>query len=436
MARHAAYWIQTVCQSTYSDLRQGLPYIGITAILMHSIFFYKTQTASESDSVYLRGIAIAFLLAPTLAPTIERTRLGTYLPVLVVASFFICGPFFFTSAFLLELNSNSGDPMLLMRIQYEYFASVCLVLLAISNVTFGLVGALFFTALSALTSSLFIRIDLSHAAQTLASMASFWIILILLVTYNSRKNALERVAKTGALISVGQNIAHELRTPLATISLLANSLERHHQTLIFGYNESLKRQLVEKEINDYQLSKLSKAISTISQEVRHANTIIDMLLLSSKPDSSLVRSNDSIQAFECADEAVQRFPYNNDVERSSIIVLRQWDFKIVGLSVEVTHVLFNLIKNALWHAQKNGSAKIKLEVGAEEKRIITITDTGPGIPQSQIKKIFDRFYTTETYGQGTGIGLSFCKSTMEALGGSIECESIEGEYTRFTLKFP
>ncbi|MCZ6643270.1 MAG: HAMP domain-containing sensor histidine kinase, partial [Gammaproteobacteria bacterium] len=61
---------------------------------------------------------------------------------------------------------------------------------------------------------------------------------------------------------------------------------------------------------------------------------------------------------------------------------------------------------------------------------------GPGIPRSRQKEIFDRFYTTTDEGLGTGIGLSFCKMVMESLGGRITCDSVEGEYTTFSLYFP
>jgi signal transduction histidine kinase len=65
-----------------------------------------------------------------------------------------------------------------------------------------------------------------------------------------------------------------------------------------------------------------------------------------------------------------------------------------------------------------------------------VTDTGPGIPASLKHQIFDRFFSTIRYGQGAGIGLSFCKMVMESIGGEIQCESREGEYTTFRLIFP
>jgi signal transduction histidine kinase len=69
-------------------------------------------------------------------------------------------------------------------------------------------------------------------------------------------------------------------------------------------------------------------------------------------------------------------------------------------------------------------------------RTVEIVDDGPGIPSAIRRHIFSRFYTTATNGQGAGIGLSFCKMVMESIGGEIQCESREGEYTTFRLIFP
>ena len=63
-----------------------------------------------------------------------------------------------------------------------------------------------------------------------------------------------------------------------------------------------------------------------------------------------------------------------------------------------------------------------------------IKDYGRGIAKENLPHIFDRFYTKSR--SGTGIGLAFCKTLMEELGGTIECKSSLGKYTRFTLTFP
>ena len=114
----------------------------------------------------------------------------------------------------------------------------------------------------------------------------------------------------------------------------------------------------------------------------------------------------------------------------------QDDFEILAPRLLIVHVLFNLIKNGLQHVQKSNGAwlEISTELGRTHNKII-VQDNGVGIPAYALPHVFDRFYTTNTTGQGAGIGLSFCRMVMESIGGKITCESVEGKHTTFTLYF-
>ncbi len=104
------------------------------------------------------------------------------------------------------------------------------------------------------------------------------------------------------------------------------------------------------------------------------------------------------------------------------------DFCIRSNSNYIKHIIINLIKNAYIHNGRN----VKLSIRSNGK-ILYITDYGLGINRSALRSIFDKFYSRHR--GGVGIGLFFCKSAMEQMGGSIECESEEGQYTKFTLDF-
>ena len=101
----------------------------------------------------------------------------------------------------------------------------------------------------------------------------------------------------------------------------------------------------------------------------------------------------------------------------------------------MTHVFFNLLKNAVYYveAANQGGIDIRVETGDKFNKVY-FKDTGTGIPAKSLPHIFERFYTTTD--NGTGIGLAFCQLVMQSFGGDISCQSTEGQYTEFTLKFP
>ncbi len=108
---------------------------------------------------------------------------------------------------------------------------------------------------------------------------------------------------------------------------------------------------------------------------------------------------------------------------------------------QLQQVLLNLIVNARQAMQPGGTLTIIVSEDQEKQSaIVSVQDTGEGIPAESLGKIFDRFYTTKTadkHGQGgTGLGLPLCKDVVEAHSGRIRVESAVGHGTRFNLIFP
>jgi signal transduction histidine kinase len=101
-------------------------------------------------------------------------------------------------------------------------------------------------------------------------------------------------------------------------------------------------------------------------------------------------------------------------------------------------VFLNLLMNAI-QAIKDPPGVIKITATANKDRkegVITIEDTGVGIPKAEIDRIFDPFFTTKEIGAGTGLGLSIVYGIIEKHHGTITVESREGEGTRFTIRLP
>jgi two-component system CAI-1 autoinducer sensor kinase/phosphatase CqsS len=240
-----------------------------------------------------------------------------------------------------------------------------------------------------------------------------------------------------AASAVGSMIAHELRTPLASIGLLTRAVRRHLPMLVDAYESHLAATRSTPALSGTQMVELRRALVTIRGEVDYSNTVIDMLLAntSTSPlESSLI---DEFFASQAIAEAVNRYPYNNTHEQSILTSSIQSDFLIRAPYLLIVHVLFNLMKNAIYYAQRNPNGTVKVFSGVYRGRpSLVVSDTGCGVSDSLRTKVFDHFFTTTEAGQGAGIGLSFCKMVMEGIGGEIVCDSKEGEYTTFRLLFP
>jgi two-component system NtrC family sensor kinase len=102
-------------------------------------------------------------------------------------------------------------------------------------------------------------------------------------------------------------------------------------------------------------------------------------------------------------------------------------------------VLVNLISNAHDAIDAGGVVRLAARQAKEKGRtyiLLSVQDSGAGIPQGNMERVFEPFFTTKGPGQGTGLGLSICRRLMESFGGSIEVSSSAAEGTTFLLKFP
>ena len=132
-------------------------------------------------------------------------------------------------------------------------------------------------------------------------------------------------------------------------------------------------------------------------------------------------------------EAISDYAYKQ-VDHAQKVSLSGSDFEFFADPVLVKYILYNLMGNALYYVQQRSDAKIVISTFAATRQI-EVRDNGPGIAPENISKLFDSFYTSGKTG-GTGLGLAYCKRTMQALDGDIYCESELGKHTAFRLSFP
>ena len=140
-----------------------------------------------------------------------------------------------------------------------------------------------------------------------------------------------------------------------------------------------------------------------------------------------------ISALDICNEAVSEYAYKESGYRQKVSVTGG-NFQVLADPVLFKYILYNLIGNALYYVQNMPNATIVISI-LPTTRQIEVRDTGPGIAPENLSKLFDSFFTSDKSG-GTGLGLAYCKRTMQALDGDIHCVSELGKYTSFILSFP
>lgn len=213
------------------------------------------------------------------------------------------------------------------------------------------------------------------------------------------------------------NVSHELRTPIFAIQ---------------GYLETL----LNGAINDPKVN-----VHFLNKAVHHTNNLSN--LLNDLINISMIESGEmqmSFRYFELASylkSIVEELKYLADEKNISLTCLPiREGIQVFGDKERLKQVLNNLIQNAIKYTEKGG-VEISVE---EEKKFVTIKvkDTGIGIPENQLNRIFERFYRVDKARSravgGTGLGLSIVKHILEAHNSKCEVKSTVGVGSEFSFK--
>lgn len=230
------------------------------------------------------------------------------------------------------------------------------------------------------------------------------------------------ISKLAALGELSATVIHDIRGPLTMIQLTCEDIKddlKHLETKDIDC------------INSHMLQ-INKACSKI-------NKLVDHLRNYSRKD---------------AKEEEEEYKDIEEVIENSLFLVKQ---KIRSLVVKVEikiedkyrlaqllcypnkfeQVLMNLMSNACDAMRTASKKELQIRVYVESQTFnISITDTGEGIPEDIMPKIFDSFFTTKPKGEGTGLGLSIVKNIVKEHAGDLVLASVVGEGTTFTIKLP
>ena len=401
-----------------------------------SAFVEQAITHPTFDTFPLRliaGLALSLLLFYPRLPSWILERFHIYW-VLGLAYLF---PFTFALMLILNAISTPTDTNASLIWVFEYIVAIFLFIQLINHAALSLI-LWFLGFVLAIPAVFFIDTpNWTALLNTAVYPMPVFVAAIAIGIITNRNVSIVQVEQLKAVSAVGSNLAHELRTPLAAIRSLARGLTNYMPNLVDSYEKAERANLDIQPIRPKQLQRIREVLESIENEVNFSNTIIDMLLVNTADRRSIEIGTEAVSTTECITEAVKRFPFNNNSERGLLSTSIENEFYVGAPKLLVVHVLFNLIKNGLYYVQRKGKGAISISTSvSEDANYIIVHDTGSGIPLVNQRQIFDRFYTTSDSGQGAGIGLSFCKIVMESIDGQIMCESVEGEYTTFKLRFP
>lgn len=227
----------------------------------------------------------------------------------------------------------------------------------------------------------------------------------------SLQHDLRQKEKMSAVGELAAGIAHEIRNPLGAISMTVQRLSREFKP--------------EKDADE-----LKCLLDVIRKEIDHISNSIKNLLQFSKP-APLQRSQNRI------DKIITKIIslYQNKAEKTGITLKRsdQTEAQAFVDAVKIEDCLVNLLENALAATPSGGS----IEFGLRKRQntiIITLKDTGVGIPEKNLSKIFNLYYTTKA--NGTGLGLAHAQQIISEHGGTIRVDSRENKGTTFTIALP
>lgn len=211
--------------------------------------------------------------------------------------------------------------------------------------------------------------------------------------------------------------SHELKTPLAAIRLLTDSILQ---------NENIDNDTAREFVSD------------IGQEAERLSRITEDLLRLTRLDSGVTEAPSRIRVGPVLDRVVRMLRPVADEKEIEVRTIGG-DAVVIATEGELHQILYNLAENAIKYNRQGGFVCIRV---SEDTEITTITveDNGIGIPAEDLTHVFERFYRVDKARSraagGTGLGLSIVRDTVSRRGGDIWAENIPEGGTRFVVKLP
>lgn len=262
------------------------------------------------------------------------------------------------------------------------------------------------TAESISAANLSRRIDIESTENELGRLAG-----VLNTTFDRLQEAFEQQARFTA------DASHELRTPVSVI-LAQTAMARRRERSAEEYREVID------------------ACFVVGNRMK---ALVDGLLTLARTDAGDLRLEacefDLAQLVEDCAGMLESLA----AERGVALRLDLQPTTVTGDADRVVQVVSNLLTNAIRYNREGGHVRLTLEERGADA-VLTVTDSGVGIPEEDLHRVFDRFYRGDPARSGkcggAGLGLAISRAVVEAHGGTITCESVRREGSTFTVRLP
>jgi two-component system phosphate regulon sensor histidine kinase PhoR len=240
---------------------------------------------------------------------------------------------------------------------------------------------------------------------------------VLVVHDNTELRRLERLRQEFVA-----NVSHELKTPLAIIKACV-------ETLIDGGFD-------DPAVRDQFLARIA------DQSERLNNLIIDLLRLARVESATEAFTMEEVDLGDLVPRALERHRAFADGKRMDLVPVPPPDGASVLIWVDeeaVEQILDNLVNNGLKYTPEGGRVEVRWTRDGD-RVVLEVSDTGIGIPEAELPRVFERFYRVDKARSrelgGTGLGLSIVKHLVQAMQGTIEARSEIDRGSTFTIRFP
>ncbi|MBG6070778.1 MULTISPECIES: HAMP domain-containing sensor histidine kinase [unclassified Polaromonas] len=385
--------------------------LGLASVLGQPLFgwIWSRWLVQPYENLWLRGL-MSLLAATLLLPGLTQDFSRPATRWLVTVVMWIEIPLFFSWMYFCNAGSAA------------WLATTCIIIVCYYQLTDWRIATAGIVSGALLSWALFAGLmpnGLQANPVDMVVIAFSWICALLLglSSANLRRDQLAHMLATMGIM------AHELRTPLSTASLIGDALQME----------------IRREQAHPRAAKLEQLGQRLQALVRAMNHQIDTQIANAKL-LQLPHYSEVVGAASLVTETLAAYPYTSNRQRECVTVVITHDFNFHGPRAQFSQVLMNLMKNALHSlaaadsSYAAGALCITVDCGPDGGSI-AVADDGVGVDPALLPHIFKPFFSSNR-SIGHGLGLAFCQQVLRSAGGSIQVKSGHATGAVFTLNLP